>query len=135
MSAPAASTASEQVVLISFNMDLSAGRSAVISQAIIELWLVAVPLPLPLPLPELQLLFEPPELEHEELPEVLVPVLVFLQEKIRTAAGLLVPPKPGSVAEGKSKAIASLPNKMNKAKLLKYIFLPGYPLDWSDYYR
>ena len=130
MSAPAASTASEQVVLISFNMVLSAGRSAVISQAIIELWLVAVLLP------ELQLLFEPPELEHEELPEVLVPVLVFLQEKIRTAAGLLlVPPKPGSVAEGKSKAIASLPNKMNKAKLLKYIFLPGYPLDWSDYYR
>jgi len=75
---------------------------------------------------ELQLLLELPELEHEELLEVLVPVFAFLQEKITTSAGVLpvpVPPVPGSV--GKLRAITSLLNKVNKAILdkEKYIFV------------
>ena len=76
---------------------------------------------------ELQLLLELPELEHEELLEVLVPVFAFMQEKITTSAGVLpvlVPPIPGSV-EGKSRAMTSLLNKVNKAILVKekYIFV------------
>lgn len=76
---------------------------------------------------ELQLLLELPELEHEELLEVLVPVFAFAQVNITTSDGVLLapPPVPGSVVEGKSKAITSLLNKMNKAILLKekYIFV------------
>jgi hypothetical protein len=69
---------------------------------------------------ELQL--ELPELEHEELLEVLVSVFAFMQVKITTSAGVfsvLVPPVPGSEVEGKSKAITLLLNKVNKAALLK----------------
>lgn len=76
---------------------------------------------------ELQLLPELPELEHEELLEVLVPVFAFTQEKITTSAAVLpvlAPPVPGSVVEGKSKAMTLPLNKMNKAILLeKYIFV------------
>ncbi len=78
---------------------------------------------------ELQLLLELPEVAHEELLDVLVPVLAFMQEKITTSAEVLpvlvpVPPVPGSDEEGKSKAMTLLLNKMNKAILLeKYIFV------------